>query len=96
MTATTEEVWEAFRGRLYDYIRARSRSPELKHTHPNPGGSPSCEDRSGDLRCVNPIAVRLGHSSPMGARRSKVPTLTGFLATDPPSRSPTIPPIPVS
>lgn len=27
MTATTEEVFEAFRGRLYNYIRARSRSP---------------------------------------------------------------------
>ncbi len=28
MTATTADVWEAFRSRLYGYIRARSRSPD--------------------------------------------------------------------
>ena len=28
MAATTEDIWEAFRGRLLGYIRARSRSPE--------------------------------------------------------------------
>lgn len=28
MTTTTEEVWTAFRYRLYTYIRARARSPE--------------------------------------------------------------------